>query len=465
VIELHLARLDPAFRRCLGRFDRKQRKALVEITPGAAALLIRAGRPPADFFEQVEYNGRRLAKLNVSPAQVLRALGVYDRLLDPLLPKAAFSPAREQLRSAIVLTLNNAFYQVREQEAQTFFDLFHAELEAVDLRELMQRFADILGRTFRADAARLTLLAEDRPKGIAKRRFVAARDPAERLILDEEMRGKHASYWSVPFFAGGRIAGVIQLGFATRYEWLPRELQLLEAVAERCLAAAEKARLAQDLAAREGVVRELAAHMFQVEEEERRRISRELHDEAGQSLLFIRLQLEMLERAAPADWKPRARLAETRAVVEHTILEIRRILAALSPAVLEQLGLAAAIRQLTARFRKLCQAKVDLRIAVASRLRANVEAVAYRLIQECYHNIAKHAGASHVKVSVRSTDRILELRVEDDGVGFDVNAATAKRQSFGLAGMRERVALMGGSFDIRSQPGRGTRISITLPAA
>jgi signal transduction histidine kinase len=232
-------------------------------------------------------------------------------------------------------------------------------------------------------------------------------------------------------------------------------LELLDAVAERCLAAAEKARLTEE-------VRDLAAHMFQVEEEERRRISRELHDEAGQSLLLARLQLEMLEKQTPPGWDGREKLANTREVVERTIVEIRRILAALSPAVLEQLGLAAAIRQLTTRFRASCPARVTLRIALR-RLDRNIETVAYRLVQECYHNISRHSAASHVKVSVRSTDGFLGLRIEDDGVGFDPDAAMAQVNSFGLAGMRERVTLMGGSFEIRSGPSLGTAVAIRLP--
>ena len=290
----------------------------------------------------------------------------------------------------------------------------------------------------------------------SQRRFIEQGSRAERYIRDEAWRGRYRSYWSIPFFAKGRPAGLIQLAFATRYEWLPRELELMDAVAERCLAAAEKARLTEE-------VRDLAAHMFQVEEEERRRISRELHDEAGQSLLCARLQLEMLERRTPADWEGRPALAETRAVIEQTIVEIRHILAALSPAVLEQLGLAAAIRQLTTRFHKLCPARVKLRIKLGGRLPRNLEALVYRLVQESYHNIARHSGAAHVKVSLRSTDCILGLRVEDDGVGFDVGTAMAQRNSFGLAGMRERVTLMGGSFEIRSQPGQGTLVAMTLP--
>ena len=131
----------------------------------------------------------------------------------------------------------------------------------------------------------------------------------------------------------------MQFGFSKHYEWLPREQELLAAAAERCLMAAEKQRLMEDLAQREEQVRRLAEHMLHVEEMERRRISRELHDEAGQSLLCIRLQMELLEQDLPesaGEWK--TKLREARDLTERTILEMRRLIAALSPAVLEQLG-------------------------------------------------------------------------------------------------------------------------------
>ncbi len=134
----------------------------------------------------------------------------------------------------------------------------------------------------------------------------------------------------------------MQFGFTRAYEWLPREQELLAAAAERCLMAAEKARLMENLARREEQIRGLAEHMLHVEEIERRRISRELHDEAGQSLLCIRLQMELIEQALPeTESETREKLREARDLTERTILEMRRLIAALSPAVLEQLGLGA----------------------------------------------------------------------------------------------------------------------------
>lgn len=476
--------------------DPKQRKALVAVTPGAASRILAAGHPPADFFEQVEYNGRRLAKLNLPPSKIVDALREYDHLLVPffrsLAPgeRANLRWAQEQLHFCVILTLNNAFYQVREAETQAYQDLFHAELESRNLDELLRRMLETLSRFCNARAGVLFLLDPEGRRwrleaatigGVCetaslvevpntRARFQRLSRPccrtsgAGQLALDGRWRNFYRACWSIPLAIQGRTAGVMQFGFATSYGWLPRELELLTAAAERCLLAAEKARLVEELAAREEQVRRLAGHMMQVEERERKRISSELHDEAGQSLLCIRLQLEMLEKSLPESCRElRAGLEEARSLTERTIVEIRRFIGALSPAVLEQLGLAAALRQLATRLRRLHKMKVRLRLSIPEELPRELAAVVYRLVQECTNNIARHSSARRVNIFLGSADGGLRLRVEDDGVGFQVEEALGKRGSYGLAGMRERAALFGGTFRVESQPKRGTKILIELP--
>ena len=201
-------------------------------------------------------------------------------------------------------------------------------------------------------------------KKLSKPRHLNGDGTVASVLLDETWHSRFESCWSIPLAADGRTAGVMQFGFSKLYEWLPREQELLAAAAERCLMAAEKARLMEDLAQREEQVRRLAEHMLHVEEMERRRISRELHDEAGQSLLCIRLQIELIEQALPeseGEW--RVKLREARDLTERTILEMRRLIAALSPAVLEQLGLGAALRQLVNRFQRLHPCRVRLQLS------------------------------------------------------------------------------------------------------
>ena len=214
---------------------------------------------------------------------------------------------------------------------------------------------------------------------------------------------------------------------------------------------------------REREVRRLEAIARLAEERERRRIGRELHDEAGQSLLLLRLQLEMLEREAPQTLQPR--FAETRTSVETIIRELRRIVAALSPAVLERLGLSAAIRHLAARFRHAAPAAVRLRIAAgADRLPTEVQEVVYRVAQEGLQNVAKHAQATRVNLSLGPADMCIRLRLADNGAGFNTETAGRQAMSFGLAGMRQRAELLGGTLILRSATGKGTVLILQVPA-
>jgi len=508
----HVEQLDRKFVSRLRRmgFEPRIRAALVPLTAGAAARILGAGRPALKFIEQVEYNGRRLAKLNIAPSSIVEALQEYDRLLTPALKKLMpgdytnLQWVREQLHFCVILTLNNAYYQVREAETQSFYELFRVELESRNLDELLQRFLKTLVQVCMADAGVLYLLDDARanwvcrasaraggrientdsrsmPVSSAGVRSLARPRQADLsrgagCALDPAWPRRYASCWSIPVATKGHTAGVVQFAFAKPYEWLPREQELLAAAAERCLLAAEKAKLIEDLAAREDQVRQLAEHMLHVEEVERRRISRELHDEAGQSLLCIRLQMELLEQSLPPEQAEAiGRLREAREMTERTILEMRRLIAALSPAVLEQLGLGAALRQLVNRFRRLHPCRVKLHLGRMGVVPQKTEIIIYRLVQECCNNIGKHSSASNVNISVSSADGMIRLIVEDDGIGFNVDEALARRDSFGLSGMRERVALLGGRFEVRSYPSgepvppetkrrnRGTQITVTLP--
>lgn len=507
LLERDVQKLDHRFQAKLEKqgYLAPQRTALAAITFGNAVRILAGGQPALKFIEQVEYSGRRLAKLNLPPSAIVEALQEYDQLLTARLQKASGDPAqqanfqwvREQIHFCVILTLNNAYYQVREAETEAFYELFRVELESHNLEELLSRFLQTLMGVCGADAGRLGLLnaagtdwtfVASRPgdgncppvnprlnrRSVAKPRFVDCRTSPASSLLDASWKAKYESCWSIPLSKDGQIAGVMQFGFHSFYEWLPREQELLAAAAERCLMAAEKTRLMEHLAASEEQIRQLAEHMLHVEEMERRRISRELHDEAGQSLLCIRLQMELLESELPEQQvESRRKLREARDLTERTILEMRRLIAALSPAVLESLGLGAALRQLVARFQRVHPIRVKLSLSRLGGLPQKIEVIVYRLVQECFNNIGKHSQATTVNVSVSSADGVLRLNVEDNGVGFVVEEALARRDSFGLSGMRERVALLGGQFRVSSSPKsrgqkrreRGTRISIELPVA
>ena len=315
-------RLDPQFRSILRSrpYDALQIRAFLGITPSAASRL----RTLDQFLEQVEYQGRRLSRLNLPLTEVGEILGEFGAALDLALD-GAFASAREQLQLVTRLALNRAYFQVREAESQAFFGLYHAELEASGLDDLLARLVNVLTRTFRARSGRLQLLTAPPAGRLARPLYLRHGTRDEQLVACPFMRGAHACYWSFPI----RNVALLQLGFDVPYPWLPRELAMLHAAGARCFEAMERFRM-------QGEVRRLEAEAHRTEEAERRRIGRDLHDEPGQSLVLLRLHLEMMEKDAPEALRPR--LAQARLIAERTVGELRRVIAALSPAVVERPG-------------------------------------------------------------------------------------------------------------------------------
>ncbi|HYP05452.1 MAG TPA: sensor histidine kinase [Bryobacteraceae bacterium] len=477
-----LARLGEEFSRALRKagFDNKQAGALRRASPLAAVEFALARKPLKHFWRDVAGAGRDLAKMNITPAQVKTALDLGDSILDKVPGSADFSEARTQLRFSTILAMNQAYYDVREEEHQIFYRMLQIEVDAANtdvlLRGLLEAVADAVGADaahayltsadsgfweVRASTARAaspeTLLLVEVPAGVRKGLGKACRAAKPAQILDAGWRKRYDVVWSAPM----GDEGVLQFAFASGRELLPRELELLAAAAERCYAASRKTRLLEDIAEREKNLRKLAIRMLMVEENERRRISRELHDDAGQSLVVIRLQMEMIELLLPENSEERERLATARDITEKTILDTRRLISDLSPAVLDQLGLGAALRQLVNRFRKRYACEVVVAVGQLPQLDSNFELVIYRLAQECLNNIAQHSSATSVNISVSVADRVLRLHVEDNGKGFNVEHALERSDSFGLIGIRERVAVLGGSVDIIStrKEGQSTRRS------
>jgi two-component system, NarL family, sensor histidine kinase UhpB len=208
---------------------------------------------------------------------------------------------------------------------------------------------------------------------------------------------------------------------------------------------------------------DLSRHLLRAQEDERKRISRELHDETGQGLMLLRLYLGMLANTSES---PQAFLKaqEALGLLDRTIGDLRRIIARLSPRVLEELGLLAAIRKEARELSKHTGMKLDL--ALPKRLSARVdhetEVAIFRSVQEALHNVAKHAKATTFLVRLELDSQSARLSVEDDGMGFSRKGGSSAR-SFGIFGMRERIAALGGTVKIHSRKGRGTRLNVSLP--
>lgn len=220
------------------------------------------------------------------------------------------------------------------------------------------------------------------------------------------------------------------------------------------------------VATAQSVAEERMRNSIEAAERERGRWARELHDEALQSMAGLRVLLSTTRRMGGGDNDELLSQAIER--VDHTIAEMRRLIADLRPATLDELGLSAALEALVERFTWGEELDVDLRIDLAyqgsrhpTRLLPQIEDTVYRLAQEALNNAARHSETKRAVMEVVETDETIQVRVEDTGKGFDPRAKTA---GFGLKGMHERVALAGGTLEVKSAPGKGTSIVAVLPA-
>jgi two-component system sensor histidine kinase UhpB len=206
-----------------------------------------------------------------------------------------------------------------------------------------------------------------------------------------------------------------------------------------------------------------ASAVLQAQESERARVARDLHDEANQALTGVLLRLQASAEHAPPDL--RAELRETQAVATQAMEELLRLARELRPAALDDHGLAAALRTLVTDFgrRAGLDARFTVEPGVLETLDDDGQLVAYRVVQEGLSNIARHAGARRVTVSAAREDDDVVVRIDDDGVGFDLDTTP---RGLGLRGMRERAVLAGGRMCMLSVPGEGTLVEARLrPAA
>lgn len=214
---------------------------------------------------------------------------------------------------------------------------------------------------------------------------------------------------------------------------------------------------------------QLLRQTINAQEEERRRLARELHDETAQTLAALSIVLDRArDEMASASPGTLDRISEARAIAARLLAETRRLILGLRPAVLDDLGLIAAIRWYSDA--TLVEAGVEVSMEAdpsAPRLPDHVEVALFRIAQEAITNIAKHAGASHVAIRVRFDPSTVTVTVEDDGHGFDVETALAMTgpgsENVGLSGMLERVQLLNGQLQIESNVGRGTLVTLRAP--
>jgi signal transduction histidine kinase len=230
---------------------------------------------------------------------------------------------------------------------------------------------------------------------------------------------------------------------------------------------AERSRLLDDLRSKEQMRLQLLDKIISAQEDERKRVARELHDETSQSLTSLIIGLKVLESVAILP-EVREKAAELRALGGEILRDVHDLAFQLRPSLLDHLGMVAAIQRLAEDYTQKAGLHIDLQVSGFEdrRLPAATETALYRLVQEALTNVAKHAGAKNVSVILQEEGAAVLAIVEDDGKGFnvaEVMGSAAKEKKLGLFGMEERAALVGGRLTIESIPGKGTRVSVEVP--
>jgi signal transduction histidine kinase len=270
------------------------------------------------------------------------------------------------------------------------------------------------------------------------------------------------SYLGLPLIIEDRTLGV--LGFHTKQEhdFTVEEIELLTLLANKAAVAIHNAQLHEEILAGRRRLMELSRNLLQVQENERRHVANEIHDEIGQMLTALKLSLEMIPDLPPHQAK--ARLADSLDLVTDTIAQVRALLQNLRPPMLDQLGLLPTLDWHFKRYTAQTQVRVKFaRNGPAPRFLPEIEIAAYRIVQEALNNVARHAGVKQVKVSLFYDGGTLGLEIEDRGVGFSPESVLSRGAGNGLSGMIERAAALGGRSTIRSSPGKGTFLRVDLP--
>lgn len=224
------------------------------------------------------------------------------------------------------------------------------------------------------------------------------------------------------------------------------------------------AQAAQEQSERAELRAQFVNRVIAAQEDERRRIARELHDSTGQSLTSLLVGLQALGQAASGEL--RQQTENLRQIVSETLEEVHGIAWQLRPSALDDMGLTAALERYVADYRERYELAVDLVIHGLgnSRLSPEVETTIYRIVQEALTNIARHAQANQASVLIEHRDEKTLVIVEDNGIGFNSHtAAKGSREHLGLYGIRERAELLGGKLLIESEPGHGTSLFVDIP--
>ena len=300
--------------------------------------------------------------------------------------------------------------------------------------------------------------------------IVSEKEADPRYVPIAALRGNDfTSMASVPMETEpGGLVGVLNVHTIARREFSARDVELLLVIGRLIAGALHQARLHRQLSARERAHENFAEQVIAAQESERRRLAGDIHDGISQRLVGLTYRLDAAARAVDDGDQPSAaeQLEKARDLVDLTLGEARSAISGLRPPVLDDLGLGGALASLAS-----STPEVDLELHLDdARLPEHIEVALYRIAQECVQNVVKHARVLAATVAFTVRDGVARLEISDGGVGFDTSAAPDGLEAasvfaaggYGMLSMAERAELVGGTLAVRSAPGEGTTVTVTV---
>lgn len=438
--------------------------------------------------------------------QFIGVLGVGNKLgPEPFTPEDV-SMLQALGRQAAIAIENARLYERQKEEAEISTSLLRVAeslSQFTDLDELLSIASEIIPERLGCDQFGLFLL--DRAKNVfygakahapspqQERSFLAGQVRVQQLrVLDEVLRKREplviedaarspfidpaavsglnlTSCVFIPLIAKAEVIGVMVLNKSDgSRRFTSRDIKIATGVANQLAIAIENTNLFSEVSAHKTALQRLSMRLTNVLEEERARISRELHDGIGQVLSGMLIGLDVLEeKVPPSVTAVRQGLRQVKRLTERTLDELRRLSHDLRPSLLDDLGLLDALQWLADYLAERCgwamQVVVD---ADFPRLAPEAETALFRISQEALNNIKTHANASRVTIRLGQDDGLVQLEIEDNGRGFDPVAMAGNRypeRGIGLLSMQERATALGGKVFIESEVGQGTRLKVVIP--
>ena len=274
------------------------------------------------------------------------------------------------------------------------------------------------------------------------------------------------SFLAFPLLAEGNFYGVVALFSHDPDAFYKEQIPFYEALGSQISVAIHNAQLFDQVQAGRKQMQTLSQQLIQTQETERRHIARELHDQIGQALTTIMINLQMAKRKCQDDIALTPLLEDSLSLASQTLQQARTLALDLHPSLLDDFGLTAALRWYVDQQGERSGLQVKFQAEeYDARLPEGVEITCYRIAQEAITNILRHSGASHIELELHFHEgQELELIVRDDGAGFDTDTDDMiHKKSLGLLGMEERAILAGGQLQLLSAPGKGTEVRVLFP--